>query len=74
MTEYVECENGMKTWKCRTQEDSIYNFVAGAYETDTFTASDTNIHFVYGKAYEQAVRQYDINQAVKAVFAYCYRH
>jgi Predicted protease with the C-terminal PDZ domain len=74
MTEYVECENGMKTWKCRTQEDSIYNFVAGAYETDTFTASDTNIHFVYGKAYEQAVRQYDINQAVKDVFAYCSRH
>lgn len=74
MDEYTECENGMKTWKGRITEDAIYNFVAGVYETDTFTAADTNIHFVYGKAYEEAVEQYDVRQAVKDVFAYCSKH
>ncbi|MDE7313211.1 MAG: hypothetical protein K2N87_16585 [Eubacterium sp.] len=74
MAEYTQREDGMKTWKGKTSEDAIYNFVAGDYKMDTFTAADTKIHFVYGTAYEEAVEQYDVRQAVTEVFDYCTKH
>ncbi len=74
VTEYTKAKNGMKTWKQNLSEDTIYHLTAGKYQTDTFSAAGTNIHFVYGQAYAQPVEQYDVRQAVTDVFEYCTKH
>lgn len=76
MTEWETHADGTRTWKMEQAGYGGYirDFAAGNYTTDTFSAAGNEIHFVYGKAYEKPVKQYDIQSAVQAVFEYCTKH
>lgn len=73
MTKYRDNQDGTKTW---TSECGVYimNFTAGNYRTDSFETAGVQVDFVYGRAYHNAVEQYEVREAVKEVMAYCTEH
>lgn len=73
MTESSGQKNGMKTW---TSECDIYiiDFKAANYMTQSFEAAGTQVDFVYGRSYHEAVEAYDVKQSMKEVLEYCTKH
>lgn len=74
MRNFVDNHDGTRTWTARGWGGYLGKFYAADYKTESFAAGDVKIDFVYGKKYEDAVKNNDLEQGIIDVFDYCTKH
>lgn len=74
MREFVDNHDGTRTWMAKRYGGYLGEFRAADYKMESFLAEDAEIDFVYGRKYEDAVKNYDVKQAITDVFDYCTMH
>lgn len=73
MKNSVDNGDGTRTWRARCPK-YIGDFTAGYYTIDTFQISDLEVDFAYGTAYEDIVRENDIQQTIIDILTYGSEH
>lgn len=73
MTQCVDNGDGTKTWTERCPK-YLSDLTAGYYTIDTFNIGELDVDFAYGTAYEETVRENDIQQAIIDILTYCSDH
>lgn len=74
MRNFADHHDGTRTWTAKGWGGYLGQFYAADYKTESFVTGDVKIDFVYGKKYENAVKNNDVEQAIIDVFDYCTKH
>lgn len=73
MKDFVDNGDGTRTWRVRCPK-YISDLTAGYYTIDNFQIGDLEVDFAYGTAYEDIVRENDIQQTIIDILTYGSEH